>query len=110
MSSQGTLHRANSGLDRLNPDHPGKVAGANIEAAAWKETLQQSADSGDVVQTDPSRKSLIAKIPESEMGSRYQARPASMLAAEGVHPPRRIPTSARALSVANTHFRGVAQR
>ena len=33
--------------------------------------------------------------------------PASMLAAEGVHPPRRIPTSARALSVANTHFRGV---
>ena len=35
MSSQGTLHRANSGLDRLNPDHPGKVAGANIEAAMW---------------------------------------------------------------------------
>ena len=56
------------------------MPGANIEAAAWKDALQQSADSGDVVQTDPSRKSLIAKIPESEMGSRYQARPASMLA------------------------------
>ena len=38
MSSQGTLHQANNRLDRLNPDHPGKVAGANIEAAALKET------------------------------------------------------------------------
>ena len=35
------------------------------------------------------------------------SQPASMLEAESVHPPRRIPTSARALSVANTHFRGV---
>ena len=36
MSSQGTLNRAKSGPELLNHDHPGKVAGANIEAAAWK--------------------------------------------------------------------------
>ena len=40
MSSQGTLHRANSGLDRLNHDHPGKVAGANIEAAGWTDSTR----------------------------------------------------------------------
>ena len=32
MSSQGTLNRAKSGPELLNPDHPGKVAGANTEA------------------------------------------------------------------------------
>lgn len=54
-------------------------ARAIIEAAAWKDTLQVRNQRMNVVQADPYSCRLGNKNPESEMGSRNQARPASMM-------------------------------
>ena len=71
---------------------------AIIEAAAWiGHAARKEGLGGD---NDLLRRNRISQT-TGHANSRYPARPASMLAAESVHPGRRILTSARTLSVAN---------
>lgn len=74
------------------------MPGANIEAAAWiGRAARKEGLGGD---NDLLRRNRISQT-TGHANSRYQARPASMLAAESVRPARRIRKSVRALSVAN---------